>query len=91
MGPLRLKTPDARNLLLKDQLSKKRKGRAFTRPQEPFECDWCRYCLGGLFAGGLVTGGVAGLVAGVVPGLAPVGGLAAPEEGGGAATPDFTL
>jgi hypothetical protein len=85
-GPLSLQTPWKTNLLLGQE---KEEGRDFRGLWELSRQCWCRYCDGGLVAGGvvgLVAGGVAGLVA-----VAPTGfGFAAVVEAG-AGTPDCTL
>jgi hypothetical protein len=70
------KTASARGLIKK-----------ISKTLEPKLAERCRYCFGGVVAGGLVAG-AAGLLPGDVPGLT---GLGATLPAAGAATPDCTL
>jgi hypothetical protein len=72
----KLKTASARGLIKK-----------ISKTLEPKLAERCRYCFGGVVAGGLVAG-AAGLLPGDVPGLT---GLGATLPAAGGATPDCTL
>src|SRR5208337_2738186 len=70
--PLPLQTPAARDLILSGKKGKQNKDRVCTRSsRNNLELKLparCRYCFGGVVAGGLVTG-AAGLLVGTVAGF----------------------